>query len=369
VQTEIENFVEALGGSNGKRSEAASKHLLSAAGAASPEERSEAVRTLASILPSTQDPAGLSLLALTCGALVENGADPAPLEGPLLDRFVPALRNLAAAIEAEPPPPAPHIENPLPPTRPVATGKRPGLFRTLWMLFVSTRKFKKAMKEAARQEALRPKSPDELIVTALSAPVIAMFCASPDLRAAHPEVAELANAAHADFLHSVFSIVVNEPFVILEPSTRQGILARVSGVDINFTLNMLIMHSFPGPDGAPRSRLSTKAAGVLDGSDQCVNEMVLGSWNLYNWQALSPDGALPVGQSNTEHWIWNEGKPTDIALFEGRRVVLLGPPAYCRSWPAQRTFAAARPQLIVEQALAVHEVDGWLERILASRRS
>lgn len=88
-----------------------------------------------------------------------------------------------------------------------------------------------------------------------------------------------------------------------------------------------------------------------------------GIWNLYNWTAVRSDGTLPDGQTASEHWIWNEGSPADIAMFEGRRVILLGPAAYVRYWPAQRTFAAMRPQLRIETVLTSDDVRDWLEKI------
>ncbi len=159
---------------------------------------------------------------------------------------------------------------------------------------------------------------------------------------------------------------INEPLLVIEPSTHTGILARLSGTDVNFALNMLLMHHFPGPDGQPLSRLSVKAASVLSGGAQQSGELVAGVWNLYNWPAINSDCSLPSGQTATEHWIWNEGTPADIAVFEGRRVILLGPAAYSRTWPAQRTFSAMKPELRIENVLSPGEVREWLQKMVQS---
>jgi hypothetical protein len=129
---------------------------------------------------------------------------------------------------------------------------------------------------------------------------------------------------------------------------------------------MLLMHHFPGPDGQPPSRLSAKAASVLSSGAQQSGELVAGVWNLYNWPAINSDCSLATGQADTKHWIWNEGTPADIAVFEGRRVILLGPAAYSRTWPAQRTFAAMKPDLRLESVLTPSEVQGWLEKMVKS---
>ncbi|MBS1827823.1 MAG: hypothetical protein JST93_21110 [Acidobacteria bacterium] len=193
-----------------------------------------------------------------------------------------------------------------------------------------------------------------------------MFTASPALRAAHPEIRTLSEHLTqtnelAYWLETAFSVLDNEPILVLHPTEHTGITARISGVDVNFALNMLLMRDFPG---ASQPRLSPKAASVLDpAGPQQSCETVTGCWNLYNYTALDAKGHLPTGQADSDHWIWNEGKPSDIATFEGRRVILLGPPAYPRIWPAQRTFAAMIPKLEIESVLKPKEVDKWITRL------
>jgi len=361
----------------------AASRFLAVAPAASPEDRSEAVRRLAAHV-AADDLKRADLTATICGSLVEKGADPAPLEEPLLERFVPALRQLAEQVAQEPiataevpaeDPAQIIIEQPEQTETGVRNGKpmkRPGLLRTLWRLAVASRKLRRAMREQQRLAAARPVSEVEATVNALGGGAIAMFSASPALRTAHPEVRDLARALSGrvdccGWLDSVFEVLEDEPLLVIEPSTERGILARLSGVDVNFTLTMLLMHGFPGEDGKPHSRLSEKAASVLRGDAQQVCEQVTGVWNLYNWPAIDERGGLPPGQANSKHWIWNEGKPADIAVFEGRRVVLLGPPAYTRTWQAERTFAAMRPQLRIEKVLTPDEVRGWLAKMIAAR--
>ena len=202
---------------------------------------------------------------------------------------------------------------------------------------------------------------------AFRAPAIAVFCAQPALRSRYPEFREVCvelddRTELSSWLKTVFSVLEDEPLLVIEPASGKGLLARLSGTDVNFTLTMLLMRQFPG--AADHPRLTEKAASVLADGPQCSNEGVTGVWNLYKWQALRKDYTLPEGQRATEHWIWNEGTPADIAVFEGRRVILLGPAAYRRSWPAQRTFAAMRPSLKIEKVLSADEVRKWLEKMV-----
>jgi len=284
----------------------ACERLVAAAEHASPQHRSEAVRRFSPVILNA-DLKRAGMCAALCGMLVETGADPAPLEEPLLTRLLSALR--AGDVE---------------------------------------------------------------IVDALAPPAIALFSAKPALRAAHRDVRDLAESfgdrvAWCAWLPTIFDVLEDEPLLVIEPSTHTGILARLSGADLNFTLNMLLMHRFPDATGQPHSRLSPKAAGVLEGGPQDSGEWVQGVWNLYNWEALDQSGSLAAGQKNSQHWIWNEGAPSDISTFAGRRVVLLGPAAYARSWPAQRTFAAMRPSLHIEKLLTPDEVQDWLHKMIESR--
>ncbi|GAA2711602.1 hypothetical protein ACFY2R_25130 [Micromonospora olivasterospora] len=62
-------------------------------------------------------------------------------------------------------------------------------------------------------------------------------------------------------------------------------------------------------------------------------------------------------------WIWNEGAPADIPLFEGARVVVLDPPPYQRSWNNIRRFPMMSASLTVAGALPPAEAADWLDRI------
>jgi hypothetical protein len=72
------------------------------------------------------------------------------------------------------------------------------------------------------------------------------------------------------------------------------------------------------------------------------------------------------GQGGTKHWIWNEGVPDDIPVFENRRVILLGPPSYSRGWTAQRLFNGLPARVEVERVLKGSEVDEWIKRLAAA---
>jgi hypothetical protein len=322
-------------------------------------------------LPLLADPkpAAASHAALILGSLVENGANPHPLAGPLLQRFVPLLEQL-------PPPPEPTIEQQVDVLETAATptpktNKPQGPWRTLFSLTIQLIRFKLAMRKHRRENPPPVQTESEKLIGALGCAAIAFFSASASLRAENPDFHRICrNFADRNdacgWLTQIFDVEDNVPLLVLEPSTGLGLLARLHDTDVNFSLNMLLMHHFPMADGNSKSRLSPSAAAVLDGPNHCSGECVAGNWNLYNWMALDETFQLP-SEVKTGLWIWNEGKPGDIPMIEGRRVILLGPASYHRSWQAQRTFAAMKPRLEIEQLLSVAEVREWCQRLRAAQ--
>jgi hypothetical protein len=190
--------------------------------------------------------------------------------------------------------------------------------------------------------------------------------AAKSLRAQAQRIAELHEGAH--WIQLILSVLDDEPLLVIEPATRTGILARSSGIVDNFQLNTLLMDAFPASSPSSLRRVSLSAAEIARGTGpQMSEEVVTGAWNLYTWQALRRDLRLPESGDNdaTGHWIWNEGIPADIPLFEERRVILLGPPSYERSWRSQRMFESLPARLHIEQRLTPAEATAWLERMAA----
>ena len=200
-----------------------------------------------------------------------------------------------------------------------------------------------------------------------------MFEASPSLRAAHRDLLALSTALEntlptAYCLTQLLSIPDQEPILVINPATRTGILGSISGIDLNFHLHTLLLEHFPGEDGQPGRRLSPEVRELLATNEPGREEFVTGIWNLYNWTALDADLRLPEGANqNSNNWIWNEAGPADIAPFEGRRAILLGPAPYARTWSVHRSFSAIEPRLEIEKVLTPQEVEDFLTRMAAAR--
>lgn len=179
-------------------------------------------------------------------------------------------------------------------------------------------------------------------------------------------------------LRKLTQVLDNEELIILHPTLRRGYRVRISGISDNFQLHTLLADALIG-DPAKGWLLGERpdpivVAAAKDGPCPRTREenrdfpTARGAFNLWNWQGLQADGSLPTGNDQTHYWIWNEGTPADIASFEGTRVVLLGPQPYTRTWSAGRYFPALAGQLEVLEVLTPARTSDWLARLAAAHK-
>ncbi len=278
------------------------------------------------------------------GYLIESGADPAPLVVPTLD-FLQRQTPLASAFQDAC---AAQI--------PADTDDPDEAFRRAASLLRSS------MPEAAEAWA-------EL--EALYVPVISILAASPAARAQGRALASSMDKLReynggASWLWPMLMVLDQEPMLVIEPETRLGLIGKISGVSSNFQLHVLLMNVFPQSGRESGPRLSRKAADVARGNipEQRAEETITGHWNMHAWTALRGTDKLSTDHSEASirHWIWNEGVPADIPVFDGYRVILLGPPSYERLFASQRDFRTLRADIDVERLLSSNEVNAWIER-------
>ena len=180
-----------------------------------------------------------------------------------------------------------------------------------------------------------------------------------DVRAALPDLARLLGAVEstrddfdiAHLLHELLFVLDDAPLLVLHRETGRGYRMTIGGIGDNFQLHTLLAARLVGdPDdgwlpGTPPAPLMVAAA---DGSGPIEPRGGLkGVFNLVD----------PYGD-----WIWNEGRPADIPLFDGARVVILDPPAYERRWQAGRAFPLMRPTCVVTATMSPQEADAWLAK-------
>jgi len=292
-------------------------------------------------LPYTDN---LLLVLAIAGRLVERGADPTPLVPPVvefLQRLTPLAVEFHRACVHEVPDDADDEDA--------------------------------AFAQAAdRFRAQMPKPAEAWgMLEALYVPVIAVVASSPAARAQGHSLAKQmvelqAHNAGASWLYPLLMVLDREPVLAIEPDTKLGLVGRMSGISSNFQLHVLLMDVFPHSDPRSDRRISQRAADVTRGTiaEQQDDAGIVGCWNLHAWTALQGTGRLTNDHSPSamDHWIWNEGVPAHIPIFDGYRVVVLGPPSYERNFSAQRDYLNLRADIEVERPLTPGEVDGWVTR-------
>jgi hypothetical protein len=321
----------------------AAQDFIAAAPSADPDETGAALAILgaAFALPPTDH---VRRVLTSAGALVERGADATPLIEPVvefLQRVTPlaAQFNQVCAAQVDD-----DADDPDMAFRQVAEQQRIG------------------MPEAATAWSA---------LEALYLPAIAVLAASPAARARSCALARSMGEmsednAGASWLSPMLRVLDREPILVLEPDTALGLVGRMSGISSNFQLHVLLMDVFPRSEPRRAPRVSQQVADIVRGnvSEQQYEAVIAGCWNLHAWTALRRDGRLSPGHDNTstDHWIWNEGVPADIPVFDCYRVVVLGPTSYVRSFFAQRDFRGLHADIEVERLLAAAEVGAWVAR-------
>jgi hypothetical protein len=91
-----------------------------------------------------------------------------------------------------------------------------------------------------------------------------------------------------------------------------------------------------------------------------------------DWVAAARDGLMvPPGGVHLQFeladadggQIWGEGRPADIPLVEGRRVIVVRPPSYARGSNIGRQYPLMVPQLTVDRELPADDAKAWTARL------
>jgi hypothetical protein len=174
-----------------------------------------------------------------------------------------------------------------------------------------------------------------------SAEVRRVARAVPGLRAAALDLAAAVPAAKD--LADLLAVPDDEAALVLDPAARAGYRLIVSGV----------------ADVAQFHRLLLGAIGVpLTATEQ---------FQFFRPAALRPDGTLPAGFGGAGHWLWGHEPLAAAPLVDGERVILVGEPAYRRTWEASRRFPAMPASVGLDRVLGPFQVADRLGRLTGAR--
>lgn len=309
------------------------------------EIRSAGVGKLVDTILSAQ-PMRAAMVALACGALVEQGAHPYLAVHAIITRLSEVLGQAEQFVKAC-----------------LARAAADGVAEE-----EAIDRYGQALSKTMSAQA-----------TAYSAmeifcrPAVAMISRSQRARrAANDEgrmVAKLRRfPIHHDMLHwlsQLLSVLDEERLIVIHPDYQLGYEVEVTGIAGNHQLFVFIEDALIGAerDGwllgdRPRPQVVAAAREFNQYNHTTPYEFV---YHYSSWRGLDADGVVDL-QSH-EHWIWGEGIPSDIEKFDDVRVVLLSDPPYKRTFGINAIFEGLEPDLTVIRQLSQPEVTDFLNRI------
>jgi hypothetical protein len=79
--------------------------------------------------------------------------------------------------------------------------------------------------------------------------------------------------------------------------------------------------------------------------------------------AVRPDGSVPGGFRGSDLWVWGHQPLASVPRVDGERMLILGVPAFRRTWEVERRFPAMPAAVRLLQVLSPFQVAERLGRI------
>jgi hypothetical protein len=155
------------------------------------------------------------------------------------------------------------------------------------------------------------------------------------------------HAEDAPWLLGLLRVLDDEGLVVAHRESGRVFELTMSGVGDNIQLHVLLAAALIGDDRIPGERPDPA------------------------WVAAATDGMMmPEGGVRTQFDltdasgapIWAEGRPADIPVVDGRRVIVLDRPSYSRAYNVGRLYPLMVPELTADRALPADEAAAWLAR-------
>lgn len=201
-----------------------------------------------------------------------------------------------------------------------------------------------------------------------SAEVRRVARAVPGLRAAADALAPAVPPARD--LADLLAVPDDETVVALHPATRTGFRLSLRGVADVAQLHVLLLDAVTGDpadgflDGPPpAARLVAASRHPHPVTPAGVPMTVAEAYQLYRPAALRRDGTLPDGFDGCRHWLWHHEPVAALPRLDGERLILLGEPAYRRTWEVRRRFPAMSAEVELLRVLGPFEVADRLRRL------
>ncbi|HEY3562709.1 MAG TPA: hypothetical protein VGL05_34820 [Kribbella sp.] len=166
----------------------------------------------------------------------------------------------------------------------------------------------------------------------------------------------------APWLLGLLRVLDDETLIVVHRESGQVFRATMTGVADNFQLHTLLAANLLG---SRRRLFLRRGTGHLPGEAPTAAMVAAADGS----GDMMPPGGV-VGQFNLVDahgaWIWNEGRPGEIPVVQGKRIVVLDPAPYQRSWNTGRVYPLITATMEVEP-LQEPEAARWRAAVKPAR--
>jgi hypothetical protein len=356
----VDQVAQAVQAQNVRRFRATLKRLVRAArGAASPDELTLLIGDLVPLLSEANGV--VTELAVLAGACVEWGGSPLPLSEVLPSRAVFALAGYRAFPEVwrtvSGGQPLPEGRSNVDVVGSVAdyakrNGRNVDAYRAIANSWFDVTDWIKPMITCLAERDFRGAVPAETRkeVRDAAAAVAATRAGEQSGDSAGNGPDDVALRAH--WLEGLAMVLDDEPLIVLDPVSRRGFRLTMSGIGDNYQLHTLLADRLSGADGVP---------GLEPPRRDWVDEATEAP--LVNHVGTDPIVRRFRLYDGTGGYVDPEGRPADIGVTDGMRVLVIHPPNGMYGWANARAYEHMKPTLTLDAALGTADAADWLDRI------
>jgi hypothetical protein len=198
--------------------------------------------------------------------------------------------------------------------------------------------------------------------------------ASVEVRRAARVVAGLREAAAAlapqlraaKDLADLLAVPDDETVLVIDPAARTGYRLSVRGIADADQFQILFVDAVAAEgllSGPPPARFRAACADADPIIPAGVPMVAEARFQLLRPSAVQPDGSVPAGFHGSDHWVWGHQPLSSVPGVNGERVLLMGEPAFRRTWEVERRFPAMAADVRLLQVLGPFQVAERLGRI------
>jgi hypothetical protein len=173
----------------------------------------------------------------------------------------------------------------------------------------------------------------------------------PDIGKVAVKLADRVQRAH--WLPGLVQVLDDEPVIAIDHATGRGFRLTMSGVGDNFQLHTLLAHRLIGDPARGLVRGEPPAPTWVAAATTAPPQLPFDDPIQRRFRLYDATGA----------YINPEGRPAEIAIVDGVRVIVLHPPLGNYRWTGGRTYEHMVPTLTLDQIMTADEADAWRARI------